>query len=237
MLLRLIFIVIIALMASGCATDLKREVHQLESDISQGHSKINSAQTSLRNNPDVYNGQYCVTPNRGPEPRFSCHTKEESRDKGLAICAISYKGCDAVVAAFGSRLNGRDEKFLASQACEMAIAELKGEARGVDAVIVDGSIEYAKDRCENGGFFGKLLGCTYAVAGEIAKFAEFNSCVNTKTGVCYNNFVNWQNAPSRRKSECENNLAIISREQSSVRYKSSQLQEKKNSFMWKLFGD
>jgi len=232
-----IIVVAVSLMASGCATDLKREVHQLEADVVQGKSRINSAQTNLRNNSDVYNGQLCMTPSHGPEPRFSCHTKEESRNKGLAICAISYKGCDAAVAAFGSQMNGRDEKFLASQACEIALAELTGEARGAGDVIVDASVEYAKYSCENGGLLAKIFSCPYAIAGEMAKFVEFSSCVDTKTDICYNNYVNWQNGPSRRKSECENSLAIISREQSSIRYKNVQLQEKKDSFMWKLFGD
>jgi len=104
-------------------------------------------------------------------------------------------------------------------------------------VIVDGITAYAKDRCENGGFFGKLFTCPYAIAGEIVKFADFTSCVDKQSTMCLENYQNWKNGPSRRKVECESNLATISREADNVAATSRLLRKKKSSFMWKLFGD
>lgn len=232
---RTVFIMTLCLLASGCATDLKREVHSLESEISTSNQRISDSNTWLQRNPDVYYRQQCITPSRGPEPKFSCHTKEESRNIGLAICAMSYKGCEAAVAAYGSKLEGRDEKFLASQACETLVAEMQGKTRNAGDVVVDGAMELVKNQCSEGGW-GLLL-CPFAVANEIAKFAEFATCIDTKTALCYNNYRNWIDAPQLRKASCESNIRTINQEQANVRYKQQQLKQKKDSFMWKLFGD
>ena len=223
-------------MVSGCASDLKREVRYLESEIGEQSEKISTAKNSLRKMPDVYNGQNCITPSRGPKPEFSCQTKEESREKGLAVCALSYKGCDAVVAALGDKLNAPDQKFLTSQACEALVAKMLGEKRDFGSVILDGSIELAKRKCTNGNVIESFIGCFYATSGEAMKLSMFSACVDDKTELCYSNYQKWANDPQRKKMECENNLAIINKEQNNLDFNMRQLTQKKNTLMWKLFG-
>ena len=234
---RIIIVFFLILLTTGCATNLKREVHQLEDDLSTSQEKISEAKKSLNNNPDVYNGYSCITPHRGPEPKFSCHTQKESNEKALAGCAISYKGCDAVLAAFGDKLDDKSERFLASQTCKMLVAEMQGESRSAEAVVVDGVTTYAKDRRKNGGFFGKFLGCSWAISSEIHKFSVFSSCVENKSIACYKNYQDWFNGPTNRKNKCEENLATINREEDKIPYLSRTLRDKKSTFMWKLFGD
>jgi len=229
--------IFIAVFLSGCASSLKKEVHSLEYDLQQSNTLIRDAKTSLAENPDVYDGENCFEPKRGLEPKFSCHTAQQAKETALASCAISYKGCDAVVELYSNELDSASERFLASQACEAMLAEMQGGSLDPGRVIVDGITAYAKDRCENGGFFGKLFTCPYAIAGEIVKFADFTSCVDKQSTMCLENYQNWKNGPSRRKVECESNLATISREADNVAATSRLLRKKKSSFMWKLFGD
>ena len=229
-------IVILVCLISGCATELKRDVHKLESDIAENRAKISNASNDLRKNPDVYNGSYCVTPSRGPEPKYSCHNEDDSRKKGLVACALAYKGCDVVVSSFKDKLNGKDKQFLASQACEFTLAEMQGELRGAGDVMVDGAIEIAKNSCDGDGFF-KYIGCLYAGAGEIYKFAQFSSCVTTKANRCFENYKNWLNKPAQRKAACEENLYVIRNAQENISVKTKIVNEKKDTFMWKMFGD
>lgn len=137
----------------------------------------------------------------------------------------------------GNQLNGWDEKFLASEACEQLLAEYTGEPRSSVHTVVDGIHEYAKDRCENGGFFGKVFGCYGAFVGEVVKLSQFLSCTNTKTQECFDNYDNWVYGPSRRKEKCKENIVAIHSAEQSIYYNSSALRQKKSSFMWKLFGD
>jgi hypothetical protein len=235
---RLLFIVFASFLLAGCATGLKQEVSQLEANIAHGNQAASTAKSWLNNNSDVYDGRNClIAERRGAEPRFSCHTKEESRKKGLALCAAQYKGCSAVVAALGSELDSWDKKFLVSEACEQLLAEFTGEHRSSVNTVVDGTLEYAKESCKNGGLWGLLLGCPTALVGEAVKFSQFDSCVNNKTQECYNNYANWVNEPTDRQSKCEANLALIAKTELSISNDYSVLREKKKSFMWKLFGD
>ena len=69
--------IFMAIFLSGCASGLKREVHSLEYDLQQSNTLIRNAKTSLAENPDVYDGQNCFEPERGSEPKFSCHTTQK----------------------------------------------------------------------------------------------------------------------------------------------------------------
>jgi hypothetical protein len=141
-----------------------------------------------------------------------------------------------VVQLFSDKLDSASERFLASQSCEAMLADMQGGSLNLGGVVVDAAIAIAKDGCENGGFFGKLFGCTYALAGEAVKFATFTACVDNQSTLCLANYQNWENGPSRRKAECESNLATINNETSNIASTSRLLKKKKDSFMWKLLG-
>lgn len=233
--------IFIVIFLSGCASDLKREVHSLEYDLQQSNSLIRKAKTSLAENSDVYDGQNCFEPERGLEPKFSCHTAQQAKKTALASCAISYKGCDAVVELYSNELDSASERFLASQACEAMLAEMQGGSLDPGRVIVDGITAYAKEGCKTSegtfGVFGQFVSCITAGAGELQKFGEFTSCVDKQSTLCSENYQNWKNGPSRRKAECESNLATITRETDDIATTSWLLRKKKDSFMWKLFGN
>jgi hypothetical protein len=234
--MRYVLLLCISLIVSGCAS-IKEDVGRIENDISRSKSNISNSQRWLQQNPDVYTGGRCVTPSRGAEPRLSCRTQEDAKNTGLAICALKYKGCDAAVKALGDQLEGADKRFLASQACEQKLAEVLGEKRTADEVVVDGVFAAADNWCETGGFWGKTIGCLYSVSGKITKFAQFMACTKEITSKCQNNYQEWVNGPSKRKYICEESLRIIPKEEQNLRRLQSELYEKKDSLAWKLFGN
>jgi hypothetical protein len=76
MLNKLLPFIVMVIFLPGCASDLKREVHNLEYEIQRSSDHIDDAKTSLAKNTDVYDGQNCIEPERGTEPKFSCHTAQ-----------------------------------------------------------------------------------------------------------------------------------------------------------------
>jgi hypothetical protein len=221
---------------SGCATSLKQDVHQLESDISQSGRRLEAAKVYLRTNPDVYRNQQCVLLARGPQPSPQCTTREEARNYALALCAISYKGCDLALNAAGNQLNSTSKKFLASQACEAALAEMQGERYTADRAVLGAIDAAATSGSEKGGFGGFLWGIVKASV-EITKFATFLECSDQKTKTFYDRYDAWANGPARKKSECEAEVATISREERRLAENRALLKEKKDSLLWKMFGD
>lgn len=224
---------------SGCATSLKQEVHQLESDISQSGRRLESAKVYLRNNPDVYRDQQCVLLARGPQPSPRCTTREEASNYALAVCAISYKGCDMALnaASASGKLDSTSKKFLASQACEAALAEMQGERYTADRAVLGAIDAAATNAYENGGFFGKLFGGIAKLSVEATKLASFLQCSDQKTKTFYDRYDTWANGPARKKAECEAEVATIPREERRLAGNRALLKEKKESLLWKMFGD
>lgn len=221
---------------SGCATSLKQEVHQLESDISQSGRRLEAAKVYLRTNPNVYRDQQCVLPARGPQPSPQCTSMEEARDYALAVCAISYKGCDVALDAVGDKLNSASKKFLASQACEAALAEMQGERYTADRAVLGAMDAAATSASEKGGFLG-VLGWIAKVSVEATKLDDFLKCSAQKTKTFYDRYDAWVNGPARKKTKCEAEVAAIPKEERRLAENRALLKEKKDSLLWKMFGD
>lgn len=234
--LKFLIIIFTAFFMSGCATSLKKEVHGLEYDLQRSNSLVYKAKSSLIENSDVYDGQSCVEPKRGPKPKFSCYTAQQAQETALVSCAVEYKGCDVVVSLFSNSLDGASKRFLESQACEAMLAKMQGGELDPGKVVIDGALAIAKNSCENEGLLSGF-GCLVAFGGEAAKFINFVSCVDKQSTTCLENYQNWKDGPTRRKAECESNLATISSETNNIDFTSRLLREKKATLMWKLFGN
>lgn len=222
---------------SGCATSLKQEVHQLESDISQSGRRLEAAKVYLRTNPDVYRNQQCVLLARGPQPSPRCTTREEARNYALAVCSISYKGCDVALNAVSDKLDSASKKFLTSQACEAALAEMQGERYTADRAVLGAIDAAATNAYEKGGFFGTLIGGIAKLTVEATKLASFLQCSDQKAKTFYDRYDAWFNGPARKKAECETEVATIPREERRLAENRALLKEKKESLLWKMFGD
>lgn len=232
----LAFASILVASLTGCASSVVNDVNRLNNQLTVSKARQESARQWLASHPTVFVRQSCMEPPRGRRPDFSCTTAGEARNQALAVCAISYKGCDVVVERFKAQLDSADKRFLASQACESKLAELMGEQRSAEDIAVDGVLAVADDRCENGGFFGKTIGCLYSYAGKAAKFVQFVSCVDEKTQRCTANYQNWANGPANAKKSCEQMVAQYHYEDRNSTMIATEITRKKDTWAWKLFG-
>ena len=226
--------VMVLTLLAGCASGLKQEVAQLEYQHQVSYKNMRESEGWLQKNSNVYVNGACVQPPRGKAPKFSCRSSSEARNAALTVCAISYKGCDAALAAFKNDLDGADKKFLASQICEATLADYLGESRGAGAMALDLVIAVSENGCEDGGFWGSL-GCLGAIAGKTIKFGQFIDCVQTKSALCLSNYDEWQNGPERKKSMCLRNVRVAAEEKRNVASLSSQIAEKKDTWMYRWF--
>jgi hypothetical protein len=232
-----ITVLFLMVVLGGCASGMKREVHNYEYQIRQKTQQINKAQTSLNGDPDVYVNGECRQPDRGPRPKPFCDDSASSEKRALVTCAAKYKGCDVALKVFGAELDTNKKRFLASEVCNRMVAEATG-SRYTPADTAGNAIStYASDRCKNGGFFGKLFGCITAGTMEVMKFAEFQQCYNTEARRCYNSYLTWKNGPNERMGRCERNVALIAENKSEISDLEDRIYEKKKTWIWKMFGD
>lgn len=233
---KLLFVFFAGVIVSGCASSIREEVSQLEGRLAKSKADLSSTELWLRENRDVYNGSSCITPARGMMPKFSCQTVDEAKQKSLAACAISYKGCDIALSSYKEKLDSEAKKFLASEACEQMLAEIQGEERRIGDTIIDGFGAVTKNLCDSDNIVVKFLGCTYYAATEITKFANFLDCTSKKRSQCLSNYSNWREGPEKKKAECDSKLSDITTYKRNISDFSEKIREKKNSFAWMLFG-
>lgn len=228
--------VFILLLITGCASQTKQEISQLHEDVSDSQQKIDQSKEWLSNNSNVYYSNECHYIEKGARPDFSCESNHEAEIKSLAICSIKYKGCDATLYLLKDKLNSTTKEYLASQVCQFELAKYLNEERTANDVIVDTAAFIADKKCEeNGNNFS--LACITSFGLKVKAFSDFATCVNNIGYQCQSNYAAWDNKPQDLHNKCEDNKNIITTEQGNIDGYNTKLQEKRNSLIWKLFGD
>lgn len=226
-----------SLFVSGCASSIRKEIRSYEYQIDQQNELIQNSEKSLSNNPNVYIKGECRLPQRRSKPEPFCDTKEYARNHAVARCAIAYKGCDLALKSLKDNLDTVTKQFLASEACSRLVAKLQKEKYTPSDAFENLVGTISSDRCEKGGFFGKLFGCTTKVAVELAKFDKFQKCYTSEANGCYAKYVNWYNEPFDRQEKCQKNIKQIADSKNSISDLEYEIYKRKRTLTWRLFGD
>ncbi|HID99357.1 MAG TPA: hypothetical protein EYP59_03605 [Thiotrichaceae bacterium] len=227
-------VVLPLLFTTGCATNIKENVHNYRQQISESENSIQDSESFLQNNPDLYVGGTCIKPRRGKKPEPFCESKKKAKEFAVGYCVMPL-GCDAGM-ALSDDLDSFSKKFLASEACSQLVNELRGDGYSPEDTMVNILESGVDSLCEEGGFWS-IITCTTSVIMKFQKVAAFSSCVDKKSEDCYSNYNQWRNGPQKRQESCEEHVANINSERKKLEQNRELLSEAKSTFAWKIFGD
>jgi septal ring factor EnvC (AmiA/AmiB activator) len=195
--------------------EVARNVADRERAIREITQKIESIQNQLRvdrvsldsvrqrlSKMEMASNSGCKTVVDLQIPHFVCHRNEDERRKMLASCALNYKGCDAVSSLYSSELDSSTESFFKSEMCSQYVAKLTGSSRSLEDAAVSAIGHYAKESCGN-GFWGTLVGCSFALSYEVTVGTQFLQCVNGANTNCDEKRSAWAREVNDKVRSCQ----------------------------------
>ena len=195
----------------GFKLTLVGQYEKLSSKIDNINQKINSIKTAIENHKKnhlqdknklsynrAYNDGTCSVPSMKSIPskpsNVICTSKNECRSEGALLCIKVLLGSEACGRA--AKENGYSS-FESSALCSFGASSSLSQKYGVDDAINDslwGSIEdYADDKLDNGGFFGKAFGGFLKLTTFANKKQQVEKCQTKFMQKYYNAYVDWSN--------------------------------------------
>ena len=198
----------------------KNKISSANSSIKHAENRISSSKQYLSRNRDTYISGRCVMPNLEPKPRPYCESRTKAREHSLSYCSLSV-GCDVALIAAGDELDSFSKRFLASEACSIAISGLKNEGYSADTTALNALEALSDTGCKNegSGFWSglaSLAGCTMSFSIKAAKVQSYINCVDNKADACYSKYTEWRNKPSSKLYKCNQNLSILRKESKNI---------------------
>ena len=236
---KLLVLIFSCMLLGGCASShtASQDVHYYEQEIASSQRKIDQAKRFLQNNTDVYVNGACVTPSRGRQPSPYCPSYEKAKEHAIRQCVIPI-GCDLASYYFSEELDTFSKKFLASEACSRWVNSYQQGSYSLATTGVNAIESFADAKWQNNP--NKLSGKIGAAVSILIKGQKvFNllSCLERTREHCIQNYKSWISMPSRKKEICEEHLRTLVVERDVLRENMAILIEKKDSLVWKAFGD
>ncbi len=208
-------------------TALKNDISQIELDIEALENKISEikdliektenkksqSQQYLDQNHTAFIDGQCVKLPLEPEPDPLFDTEEKANYYALAYCSVSF-GCRVGVELAGDKLDTAAKRFLASQSCTLMVKSYQKQDSMLAETMFNllDAASYAGCDEESDDIFSAVLqggSCVMSAATRLARVGQYIGCIDYKTKEFYDSYLNWKNAPEKKKMDCDKDLKIV----------------------------
>ncbi len=207
---------------------LKDKISQIETDIGnlenqmikpkelikEAKKKKQQSQYYLDNNHSIYTDGQCIEPaleTPPPDPLFD--TREKAKKYALAYCSVSF-GCRVGVELARDKLDTAAKRFLASQSCTLMVRTYQKQNTLLDETMFNllDAVSYAGCSNDSDDIFSALVqggSCIMSGATRLARVGQYMNCIDYKTKEFHNTYLDWKNAPKKKKTACDEDLKIV----------------------------
>ncbi len=205
---------------------LKEHIAQLEIDIDELRNDINitkqfiekneksqkESKYYLEHNSTLINGE-CTTPPLEPKPDPFYDTKEKAKHYALAYCSVSF-GCRVGVELARDKLDTGAKRFLASQSCTLMVRNYQKNDTLIGETMFNLLDAVSYEGCDDSGdgLFSSIMqggSCVMSGTIKLVRVQQYINCIAYKTEEFHNTYLDWKNAPTKKKTECEKDLKIV----------------------------